>query len=242
MPCDSGSRPPNLFGGGCLVCPVRPSAQLDVQDCDAWDSLGDAPIPALPNEKFDAVDLDDEVDGDSGEAARVPRPLPEPDEPTAAQRAQHNLTHWPYKNWCEHCVRSRRPNSQHRHSPSASTRTLPVFVADYCFLRDARDEDLTTVFVGRVYPSRNIFATVVSEKGVGDEIAVKLFADFLRDNGVKHLVYKSDQERSIKTFIDSSLTMAGVASTEDDDAVLFAVPKYSAIGESASNGRAERAV
>ena len=242
MPCDSGSRPPNLFGGGCLVCPVRPSARPDVQDCDAWDNLGDAPIPALPDEKFDAVDLDDEVSGDNGEAARVPRPLPEPDEPTAAQRAQHNLTHWPYKSWCEHCVRSRRPNSQHRHSPSASTRTLPVFVADYCFLRDARDEDLTTIFVGRVYPSRNLFATVVSEKGGGDELAVKLFADFLRDNGVKHLVYKSDQERSIKTFIDASLTMAGVAATEDDDAVLCAVPEYSAIGESASNGRAERAV
>ena len=109
-------------------------------------------------------------------------------------------------------------------------------------MRDARDEDVTTVFVGRLYPSRNIFATVVSEKGVGDEIAAKLLADFLRDNGVKHLVYKSDQERSIKTFIDSSLMLAGVASTEDDDAVLCAVPEYSAVGESASNGRAERAV
>ena len=108
-------------------------------------------------------------------------------------------------------------------------------------MRDARDEDVTTVFVGRLYPSRNIFAAFVSEKGVGDEIAARLFADFLRENGVTHLVYKSDQERSIKTFIDSSLMMAGVAKTEDD-AVLCAVPEYSAIGESASNGRAERAV
>ena len=77
-------------------------------------------------------------------------------------------------------------------SPSASTRTLPVFVSDYCFLRDARDEDVTTVFVGRLYPSRNLFATVVSEKGAGDEVAAKLLADFLHENGVKQLVYKSD--------------------------------------------------
>ena len=64
----------------------------------------------------------------------------------------------------------------------------------------------------------------------------------LRENGVTHLVYKSDQERNLKTFIDSSFVIAGFAKTEDDEAVLCAVLEYSAIGESASNGRAERAV
>ena len=70
-----------------------------------------------------------------------------------------------------------------------------------------------------------MFATVVSEKGIGDEVATKLLADFLRENGVSHLVYKSDQERSIKAFIDDSLKLAGVAATEDDEAVLCAVPE-----------------
>ena len=240
LPCNPSSR--RMPFGRCLVCPVRPSSDQTVQDCDAWDNLNNAPIEALPGEKFDVVNLDDEVDGDSGVAARVPRGLPMPEEPTPEQRAKHNLTHWPYKSWCEHCVRARRPNSHHRYNPSASSRTLPVCVADYCFLRDARDEDLTTVFVAKIYPSRNLFAAVVSEKGIGDELATKQFADFLRENGVSHLVYKSDQERSIKTFIDETLKIAGIAATEDDEAFQCAVPEYSAVGESASNGRAERAV
>ena len=78
---------------------------------------------------------------------------------------------------------------------------------------------MTTVFVGKLYPSRALFATVVSEKGIGDEVASKLLADFFRENGVSHLVYKSDQERSLKAFIDDSLKQSGVAATEDDDTV-----------------------
>ena len=55
-------------------------------------------------------------------------------------------------------------------------------------------------------------------------------------------MYKTDRERSNNIFIDETLKVAGIAATEDDEAVQCAVPEYSAVGESASNGRAERAV
>ena len=36
--------------------------------------------------------------------ARDPKTLPEPYLPTVRERAQHNLTHAPYRSWCDICV------------------------------------------------------------------------------------------------------------------------------------------
>ena len=149
---------------------------------------------ALDSDARDVVNMDDNVDGDSGVVARQPRGIPEPFEPTPQVRAQHNLTHYPYVTWCQHCARARRTNSQHRHTPSASARSIPIFVLDYCFQRDSRDDDTVPCAVGKLYPSRVPFASVVDEKGAGDEIAVKLLANFFKENGITKLVCKSDQE------------------------------------------------
>ena len=56
------------------------------------------------------------------------------------------------------------------------------------------------------------------------------------------LVYKSDQEPAIKSYLDADLKQVGAASLEDDDLVMCAVPEHSAVGASASNGKAERSV
>ena len=87
-----------------------------------------------------------------------------------------------------------------------------------------------------------MFATVVSEKGVNDDLAIKQLGIFFKENGVRNMVYKSDQENSLKACIDEAVRSVGGTATEDDDAVLCAVPEYSAVGESASNGKAERSV
>ena len=233
-PCNSSTE--------LSVSPVRPRKLImGVQDHDGWENLRDVPVEALDVDARELVDNDDEVDAESGEVARVPRGLPEPSEPTAAMRARHNLTHWPYRSWCEHCVAARRANTKHPHSPS-SDRTVPVFVSDYCFLRDSRDEDLATCFVGKIYPSRNMFASIVDCKGSGDELAVKQLANFFRENGVTEMVCKTDQDHAVKSYVDDAIRQAGVSILVDDDAVLEAVPEYSAVGESASNGKAERAV
>ena len=120
-----------------------------MQDAEGWENIADGPIEAIGHGEIDNVGTDDEVDLDSGQCSRRPRGVPEPYTPSAAERALHNLTHWPYRSWCEHCLRSRRPNARHSFSPSSSERTVPVLVADYCYLRDSRDEDLAEVFVGR---------------------------------------------------------------------------------------------
>ena len=140
-----------------LVCPVRPrrdDAETE-QGVEAWENLKDGPVEALDSAEVERVGTDDEVDMETGSCVRQARGLPEPYSPSPAERARHNLTHWPYRSWCEHCVRSRRPNSRHIFSPSSSERTVPVFVADYCYLRDSRDEDLAEVFCWPTLPEQD---------------------------------------------------------------------------------------
>ena len=119
-------------------------------------------------------------------------------------------THVPFRSWCPHCVRGRRPNQQHR-SQSGPDRRIPLFCADYCFVRDSADPALETVLAGRLYPSRSVFATVCDSKGV-DEPAVLRLSNFLRESGVSKLVYKTDQESAIKVMIEeASVALASPA-------------------------------
>ena len=56
------------------------------------------------------------------------------------------------------------------------------------------------------------------------------------------MVYKTDQENAVKASVHDAIRKAGVSILVDDKAVLEAVPEYSAVGKSASNGKAEHAV
>ena len=170
-------------------------------------------------------------------SSQVPVGMPEPDQPTRAEKARHDLTHITYRSWCPHCVAGRRPSDQHRSQPR-STRNVPIFCSDFAFLRDAQDEDLAPVLVGRLYPSRALFATVCDAKS-HDDAATRRLANFLKESGVSRLVYKSDQESSLKLMVENALARIGKSGTFE---AYEAVPEYSAVGSSASNGRAERAV
>ena len=203
-----------------------------------WDNLDDADVLRDPeasiighaNDSEEASALDDT-------SACVPIGMPEPDQPSRAEKARHDLTHITYRSWCPHCVAGRRPSDQHR-SQSRSSRSVPLFCSDFAFLRDAQDEDLTPVLVGRLYPSRALFATVCDAKS-HDDAATRRLANFLKESGIPRLVYKSDQESSLKLMVENALARIGKSGTFE---AYEAVPEYSAVGSSASNGRAERAV
>ena len=183
------------------------------------------------------IDDDDAVVDGSDEPMLVQAPagLPSPSQPTAIEIALHWLTHLPYRSWCRWCVSAKRRNAPHLRLPDHS-REIPLLVADYCFVRDSRDDDLLTVFVGRLYPSRAIVAIPCDVRGV-DDYAVGRLAQFLRDCGVKRLVHMSDQERSLGAMITSA--MDALSGSSD---WAGAVRENSAVGESQSNGKAEAAV
>ena len=146
---------------------------------------------------------------------------------------EHNLTHIPYRTWCKYCIMSRRPNDPHR--SKATKRTVPLLVGDYCFLRNSSDEILQTVLVVRVYPFRMLLAIPVSAKGATDEYAVSRLVDFIKNVGVNQFVHISDQEASLRATFEAAIQRLVV-----DAQITQAVPEKSAVGESQSNGLAEK--
>ena len=86
-------------------------------------------------------------------------------------------------------------------------------------------------------PSKAMFAAACDVKGPEDAYALNRLENFLKDEGVSKIVYRSDQEPSIIALIGAALTNSGKAGEVTD-----AAPAHSAVGESQSNGVAERTV
>ena len=106
---------------------------------------------------------------------------------------------------------------------------------------------MATILAGRLYPSMSVIATVVDSKGLQDERTIARLTQFIRDSGVPQLVYKSDQEPAITGMIEHALRRSGrTGRPEDaetfDSGLTQAIGENSAVGESASNGRAERTI
>ena len=136
--------------------------------------------------------LDPEAVATEGECVISPRGAPEPQTPAPDVVARHNLTDLPYASWCLHCLAARRSNNSHSRREESFRRMIPLLVLDYCFVRNNQDEDLLTLLVGRLYPSRTIFACPVDMKG-RDPTAVARLSDFIKANGLTKIVYKCDQ-------------------------------------------------
>lgn len=98
------------------------------------------------------------------------------------------------------------------------------------------------VLVGKSYPSQAVFASACDAKGPEEPVTLRL-ADFIKASGVHKLVYKSNQEPAIKATVEAALTRIGRSGDgKEGDDFLKLVPEYSAVGDSPSNGRAERAI
>ena len=204
---------------------------------------------------------------EDGPGAIAAKGLPSPPSMTPAQKATHDLTHLPYHPACEECVSTRRPNSHHQRVRD-DTRTIPLLVGDYGFPRDHRDQECSTVLVLKLYPHKILFSCVVASKGP-DPLVVGRLVKFIKDTGLMHFAYRSDKEPSIIALIEEACSRAGrrgVPATEVEDEVVLedgdhasgelqpdvspvavessqiGVPEHSHPGESASNGKAERAV
>ena len=171
---------------------------------------------------------DEEVDVESGVSVQVPRGLPAPPQPSKEEKSRHDLTHINYRSWCPHCVFGRRNNTPHRTSHSGR-RNIPLFCADYCFIRDVDDPDNVPCLVGRLYPSKAIFASACDQKGADDPV-VKRLSNFIKESGLSKMVYKTDQESALRSTIEEALRRTGRSGVFES---FDAVPELSAVGESA---------
>ena len=81
-------------------------------------------------------------------------------------------------------------------------RSEPSLHLDYAFLSDEVGSDLLTVLFSKLeHPKSKLeeqsssFARPVGEKGAADAFVHVQLKNFIRTHGIRHLIFKSDQER-----------------------------------------------
>ena len=77
------------------------------------------------------------------------QPVKDPGTPTATERAEHELTHWPFRSWCAACVMMMATGRQHRrlkHEGAVSETTRLIMGISRTFTRERRHliEDAAT--------------------------------------------------------------------------------------------------
>ena len=118
---------------------------------------------------------------------------------------------------------------------------MPLLVADYCQVCGRKDEELATIMVARLYPSKALLAVYEDQKRVDDHVITRLAA-FIRDTGYTKAVYKSDQASSMRAMLEQAFRRSGRHVECDNPQLKQFIPEASAVGESQSNGKAEESV
>ena len=83
-------------------------------------------------------------------------------------------------------------------------------------------------------------AMAVTQKGA-DAPVIDRIARFIKDAGIHKCAYKSDQERPLVYALEKAFQKAG-RTLKVEEALSVVPPEHSSVGESASNGYAERGV
>ena len=95
--------------------------------------------------------------------------------------------------------------------------------------------------VARLYPSKALLAVDCDQKGIDYYVMTRLAA-FIRDNGYTKVVYKSNQESSIRAMFEEAFRRSGRHGDCYNPQLKQFIPESSAVGESQSNGKAEGSV
>ena len=121
----------------------------------------------------------EEREGEGGETeelgaeAKAPWRVREPGDPTPEERAQHELTHLPFRSWCRYCVMGRgRQEGHFRQNAKESSDNLPEISLDYAFPASEGGVGVT-MLVARERRTRMTCATVVPKKGTTGAFAAK---------------------------------------------------------------------
>ena len=197
------------------------------------------------------VDENEEEERTSHEGV-APKVARDPGQPTAQERLAHEVTHVPYRSWCQHCVRGRAKGRQRRKLQSQRDSCIPHAATDYTFITEngsVGNKEITeeereaarlsmTVLVMKESTLGSVWAYPVSKKGSTDEMWVtEQIIEDLDTMGLNdcRLTFKSDQERSTE---DLQKTIQRKRGTEG----LGTAIENSPVGDSNNNGKVERAI
>ena len=177
------------------------------------------------------------------------RRVKSPGAPTAAERAAHEVNHWPFRSWCDACVKGRATGQQHRSMVGEyAESTVARVLMDYGFLHE--EETVTETEHGNETESKvsmtvlvmletmcsSIWAYAIEGKGaVSVEWVAQQVVDDIETVGLskERIISKTDQEPSIVQLQQE------VATRRKDGGTAL---ENSRVGDSDSNGKIERAI
>ena len=107
------------LGNGRMTLVVRPDTDAaPFWHADVWRKAGATLVsePFVGATCFEKADLQFvDVEPEAPDyVARRPKGLKQPGEPTLTERLEHELTHLPFKPWCEVCVRAKSKQAKSR--------------------------------------------------------------------------------------------------------------------------------
>ena len=143
-----------------------------------------------------------EVDMDT--SAHAPRSPHVPKEPTPQERAEHELTHLPFRSWCKTCVMSK---SRQDHSKKLRLKQ-PVLQCDYSFFTDPKVEGSVTILNVCDVMSGLALACVVPNKGRSVYAEGEL-RRFILETGRTFGVLQADPEASLVALAETVTSELG---------------------------------
>ena len=108
------------------------------------------------------VEMEDETENGS----RTVKKVQDPRDPSKEERAQHEMTHLPYRSWCRHCVRGR--GKQMPHQGGSQETSISEVHMDFAFLGREDDPQKTmAVLVAKERTSKMIMSAAAHRKTTG---------------------------------------------------------------------------
>ena len=193
-------------------------------------------------------------DGEDQEEAQQPRAVRDPGQPTQAMIDEHDLTHIPYRPWCDACVRGKAKRKPSRTISGAYSESQCARVRmDYAYLTEnveavveddvgesgssvAKAESSLTILVMQESQCKSVWAYAVEHKGSREEWVTAQAVEDLETVGLRNdrVVLKSDQETSVVSVLKE---IARQREAEFGTAI-----EEASVGESDSNASVERAI
>ncbi|CAE7207180.1 RE2 [Symbiodinium natans] len=212
---------------GVEVADSAPPAQVDARP------LGDAPLEEPPEPE--------------GEAGRKAKHKKVPPSVSAEMRAEHELTHLPFRSWCESCVVGKGTEDFHQRRQEEKKEDVARYCIDYCFFTKALSQEAAStdakdileakagakaVLVCRDQKSGALFTGVANSKGAGDPYSMAFALEGMKFCGHPDMIVVSDTEPAIKSLGEELVKRYPKKASSQP------VPK----GDHKANGAAERAV
>jgi hypothetical protein len=235
LPCTTASE---QGGAAVPLCAVRREAEAKEAPLAVEDGVmrgiaqGSAAPAATQGSAAEAAaqpsgpgSSDDHLKLDESEETRKPNVKRLPPQVAQEEVDRHNVTHLPFRSWCQHCVRGKATDDHHKRLAPTSVAGEAKWGMDYFFLTRAEEPNKMKAVLNCLdMQSGATFAAMV-HKGA-DDYALAMIIESLKFTGRNRIIILSDQENSIKKVASM------VRDSRPQETVLLNTP----VGSSASAG------